>query len=131
MVIARQRAALDTRAAAGVAFGRGARDALGWLMTGGRGPLTGEQAVPPVPARAIVHELAAAEAVIYGQPADSELPGEPGATDRSRYAAGVEHALMWAEMVTPEPTGAMSASRPARDGPGQRSLSTRASGPGK
>jgi hypothetical protein len=113
MVIAKQRAALATGAAAGVAFSRGARDALGWLMTGGRGPLTGEQAASPVPARAIVHELAAAEAVIYGQPADRELPGEPGATDRSRYAAGVEHALMWAEMVTPEPPGAMSATGPA------------------
>ena len=121
LVIARQRAVLATGAAAGFAFGRGAWDALGWLMTGGRGPLTGELVTPPVPARAIVHELAAAEAVIYEQPVDQELPSEPGATDRCRYAAGVEHALMWAEMVTPEPPGAMSAAGPAANGDESRS----------
>ncbi|HWM03236.1 MAG TPA: hypothetical protein VNP92_12965 [Actinophytocola sp.] len=65
--------------------------------------------------------MAAAEAVIYGPPADRELPGEPGATDRSRYAAGVEHALMWAEMVTPEPPGAMSATGPASSADESRS----------
>ena len=105
MVIARQRATLTTGVGAAFAFNRGARDALGWLMTGGPGPLSRQPAEPPVSARVIVRELAAAESVIYEQPVDPELPIEPVATDRGRYAAGVEHALMWAEMVTPEPPG--------------------------
>jgi hypothetical protein len=103
MVIARQLATLATGAAAGSPYSRGARDALGWLLTGGRGPLTGDLVEPPASARAIVHELAAAEAASYEWPVDRERPIEPVATDRGRYAAGVEHALMWAEMVTPEP----------------------------
>jgi hypothetical protein len=119
VVIARQRATLATDAAAGSPYSRGARDALGWLLTGGRGPLTGHVVEPPVSARGIVHELAAAEAASYEWPVDRDRPIEPVANDRGRYAAGVEHALMWAEMVTPEPprgTGlpATSSGRPGR-----------------
>lgn len=40
----------------------------------------------------IVHELAAAEAIIYG----------PRSTGRE-YARGVEHALLWAENATAGP----------------------------
>jgi hypothetical protein len=102
VVIARQRATLATGAAAGSPYSRGARDALGWLLTGGRGPLTGDLVEPPVSARAIVHELAAAEAGSYEWPVDRERPIEPVTNDRGRYAAGVEHALMWAVTVTTE-----------------------------
>jgi hypothetical protein len=70
-------------------FERGALAALSWLLDGGPGPMTGEVGRCPGLARVIVQELAAAEAVIYG----------PG-TDRTHYARGVEHALMWAQFVT-------------------------------
>lgn len=102
-VIARRRDALGTGVGAGCEFHRGARDALSWLLVGGRGPLTGQLVEAPVSARAIVRELAAAEAVLYGQPDDR--PPQGGVPGFSGYAAGLEHALMWAEMVTPEPPG--------------------------
>ena len=46
----------------------------------------------PVTVRAVVHELAAAEAVIYGR-----------RQSRREYARGVEHALMWAQYATAAP----------------------------
>jgi hypothetical protein len=92
-VLARQRDALGAGD-----FDRGARDVLTWLIVGGRGPISGQVVDPPVSARAIVRELAAAEALIFG-PAEG----------CRRYGIGVEHALMWAEMVTPEPPAASNA----------------------
>ena len=47
-------------------FERGALAALQWLLEGGPGPLTGEVGARPTATRAIVQELAAAEALIYG-----------------------------------------------------------------
>ena len=85
----RQVAAQHGRA---VGFHQGADDTLRWLTTGGSGPLTGEMVGLPIPAAAIVHELATAEAVL------AQPPGRCG-----RYAAGVLHTLMWAQRVTPEP----------------------------
>jgi CspA family cold shock protein len=91
-------------------FSRGAVAALRWLTVGGPGPLTGAAAAP-IDFGAIVHELAAAEAIIYGPPS----------TGRD-YARGVEHALLWAEFATsapptpaedPSPSG--SNERPRRD----------------
>jgi hypothetical protein len=73
-------------------FDRGAYDTLNWLIAGGAGPLTGELVGLPIPAAVIVHELAAAEAVL------STSPGRCHG-----YAAGVLQTLMWAEMVTLEP----------------------------
>ena len=73
-----------------------------WLIEGGPGPLTSTLETP-IPQRAVVHELAAAEAVIYGHP-----------TAQRDYASGVEHALMWAQFATACP--------PA---PPQRAFSTR------
>jgi hypothetical protein len=70
----------------------GARDALRWLLEGGHGPLTGVVCAAPPPRRTIVGELAAAEAVIG-----------PHQSSASGYAQGVEHALMWAQLVTPAP----------------------------
>ena len=49
-------------------FSRGAAAALCWLTACGPGPLTGAPAAP-IGFGAIVHELAAAEAIIYGSPA--------------------------------------------------------------
>jgi hypothetical protein len=72
-------------------FCLGSRDALRWLLGGGPGPLTGVVCAAPPPRAAIVHELAAAEAVI------------PRGSAASGYAEGVEHALMWAQLVTPAP----------------------------
>ena len=73
-------------------FALGALDALQWLTQGGPGPLTTDIAQSPVTVRAVVHELAAAEAVIYGRrPSQRE------------YARGVEHALMWAQYATAAP----------------------------
>jgi hypothetical protein len=69
-------------------FVLGAGDALRWLIEGGPGPLTSTLETP-IPQRAVVHELAAAEAVIYGHP-----------TAQRDYASGVEHALMWAQFAT-------------------------------
>jgi len=70
-------------------FENGALAALRWLLNGGPGPVTGETGRPPSMARTIVRELAAAEAVIYGT-----------TTQRTDFARGVEHALMWAQFVT-------------------------------
>ena len=70
-------------------FENGALAALRWLLDGGPGPITGESGRPPAVARTIVRELAAAEAVIYGT-----------TTQRTDFARGVEHALMWAQFVT-------------------------------
>jgi hypothetical protein len=61
-------------------FSRGAVAALSWLTTGGPGPLTGALAAF-INFRSIVHELAAAEAIIYGPPSTGR-----------EYAGGVEHA---------------------------------------
>jgi hypothetical protein len=72
-------------------FSRGAAAALCWLTGCGPGPLTGAAAAP-IGFGAIVHELAAAEAIIYGSPATGR-----------EYARGVEHALLWAEFATSAP----------------------------
>ena len=78
-------------------FERGALAALCWLSDGGPGPVTGDVDGRRVVARAIVRELAAAEAVIYGT-----------MTARTDFARGVEHALMWAQFVTcSTPAGAV------------------------
>jgi hypothetical protein len=72
-------------------FSRGAVAALRWLTAGGPGPLTGAAAAP-IDFGGIVHELAAAEAIIYGPPSTGR-----------EYACGVEHALLWAEFATSGP----------------------------
>ena len=92
-VLAAQMAALKVREDAGTPeFRRGALDALQWLCAGGPGPLSGVLTGLPVPAKAIVRELAGAEAIIYGRPS------------RCRdYACGLEHALMWAQFATAAP----------------------------
>jgi hypothetical protein len=82
-------------------FERGASAALQWLLEGGPGPLTGEVGARPTATRAIVQELAAAEAIIYG-----------ARSERAGYAQGVEHALMWAQFAT--------CSTPAPDVRGER-----------
>jgi hypothetical protein len=76
----------------GTKFALGALDALQWLINGGAAPLTGDAAQKPVTVRDVVHELAAAEAAIYGR--------RPTQRD---YARGVEHALMWAQYATAAP----------------------------
>ncbi len=91
-VLAMQMNALSSVAHPVSGFDRGARDALRWLITGGPGPLTGLVPGLPVTARAIVRELAYAEALIWGN-----------ARGRRQYAMGLEQALMWAEFVTPAP----------------------------
>jgi hypothetical protein len=73
-------------------FSLGALDALRWLTRGGQGPLTADDAPQPVTVRTVIHELAAAEAVIYGRQ-----------HSRREYARGVEHALMWAQYATSAP----------------------------
>jgi len=83
-------------------FDRGAYDTLTWLVEGGSGPLTGEMVGLPLPAAVIVHELAAAEAVL------STAPGRCHA-----YAGAVLETLMWAEMATPEPPRALVPQSPA------------------
>jgi hypothetical protein len=88
-VVAAEIQALRAAAASGSAFHAGARDALRWVLAGGAGPLTGRITGLPIPLRAVVAELAAAEALIYGRPS--------GCRD---YALGLEHALMWAELAT-------------------------------
>jgi hypothetical protein len=93
--------ALSPRAESGSRFHEGARDALRWLLAGGPGPLTGFAADPPLRQRAIVAELAAAEAWLYG----------PKSADRD-YAAGLEHAVMWALAATPA-TPSAAQPRPA------------------
>jgi hypothetical protein len=92
-VIAEQMAALCAESKrTGTKFSLGALDALQWLTNGGPGPLTGDATQKPVTVRAVVHELAAAEAAIYGR--------RPTQRD---YARGVEHALMWAQYATAAP----------------------------
>lgn len=82
------------------AYRRGAVDALRWVTEGRPAPLTGCQEGWPVSAKAIVRELAAAEAVIYGRP--SRLRA---------YCEGLEHALMWAQFATQAaPTGTAGSS---------------------
>ena len=85
-------------------YGRGAAAALCWLTGCGPGPLTGAAAAP-IGFGAIVHELAAAEAIIYGSPATGR-----------EYARGVEHALLWAECATScPPVPAQDRSRSGSD----------------
>lgn len=91
-VAARREAGLD----------RGAHDTLSWLVEGGAGPLTGELVGLPIPATVVVHELAAAEAVLATSPGRCHP-----------YAAGVLEALMWAEMATSEPPHACRVRDPA------------------
>jgi hypothetical protein len=88
-VISAESAALHIAAEKGSSFHEGARDALRWLLVGGPGPLTGAISDLPISFRAVVAELATAEALIYGEP-----------SARSDYAMGLEHALMWAERAT-------------------------------
>jgi hypothetical protein len=91
-------------------FERGALAALCWLLEGGSGPITDELCGRPGTPRAIVRELAAAEAVIYG-----------ATTDRSDFARGVEHALMWAQFVTcSTPAGTAAGGQPGENVPGAR-----------
>lgn len=94
-------------------FECGALAALCWLLEGGPGPVTGEvggRAGATRATRAIVRELAAAEAVIYG-----------AATDRIDFAHGVEHALMWAQFVTcSTPAGAATSGGAVENTPGAR-----------
>lgn len=68
-VISAESAALRIAAESGSPFHEGARDALRWLLVGGPGPLTGAISDLPISFRAVVAELAAAEALIYGAPA--------------------------------------------------------------
>ena len=91
----RQREILDAQLAqcrrVDNSFARGAAAALHWLTDGGVAPLSGAVATS-ITFQAIVHELAAAEAIIYGPPSVGR-----------EYARGVEHALLWAESVTSGP----------------------------
>jgi hypothetical protein len=115
-VIAAQVVALGGGAAGPAGeFERGALTALSWLLEGGPGPVTGEAVGGPSAARAIVRELAAAEALIYG-----------ATTDRSDFARGVEHALMWAQFVTcATPAGAAVGGRPGENAPAKCYLDQR------
>ena len=89
----RQRAILDAQLAqcqrVDNSFTRGAVAALHWLTEGGVGPLSGALATS-ITLQAIVHELAAAEAIIYGPPSTGR-----------EYARGVEHALSWRRAPRP------------------------------
>jgi hypothetical protein len=91
----RQREILDAQLAqcrrVDNSFTCGAAAALHWLTEGGVGPLSGALATS-ITFPAIVHELAAAEAIIYGPPSTGR-----------EYARGVEHALLWAESATSGP----------------------------
>ena len=78
----------------GSTFCLGAMAALRWLTQGGPGPLTDALTGKPVTFRAIVRELSAAEALIYGRPSDQRW-----------YAAGVR--------ARPD-VGAVRHSHPAR-----------------
>ena len=88
-------------------FRAGARAALLWATRGGAGPLTGAMVTPPPPMRAIVAELSAAEAIIYGRPS----------TCRD-FAVGVEHALLWVECATPTPPSVRSMPATGERAPG-------------
>jgi hypothetical protein len=92
----RQREILDAhltrcRGADG-AFAGGAAAALHWLIAGGAGPLTGGGIATHIDFKAIVRELAVAEAFIYGPVCDGR-----------KYARGVQHALFWAAGATSAP----------------------------
>ena len=91
----RQREILDAQLAqcrrVDNSFTRGAGAALHWLTDGGVAPLSGALATS-ITFPTIVHELAAAEAIIYGPPSTGR-----------EYAHGVEHALLWAESATSAP----------------------------
>jgi hypothetical protein len=91
-------------------FSQGAAAALRWLTSGGPAPLTGAAAAP-VDFGGIVHELAAAEAIIYGPPSTGR-----------EYARGVEHALLWAEFATSAPP--TPAKDCGRSGSNQRPLTS-------
>lgn len=82
-------------------FHQGARDALRWLVERGAGPLTGTTGGGLITAAAVVRELAAAQELMYGPPS----PGRD-------YAAGLEHALMWACLATPAPPPTSTSGRP-------------------
>jgi hypothetical protein len=74
-------------------FDRGASAALSWLLTGGVAPLTGVDSGQSTPvAAAVVHELAAAEGLIYQR-----------RSPQRELARGVQHALMWAQYATATP----------------------------
>ena len=91
-------------------FECGALAAFCWLLEGGPGPVTGEVGTRAGTTRAIVRELAAAESVIYG-----------ATTDRTEFAHGVEHALMWAQFVTcSAPAGAATGGPAGGNAPGAR-----------
>ena len=75
-----------------VDFRRGALAALHWVTQGGPGPLTGCLEGRAVSIAAIVRELAAAEAIIYGRPSRHRA-----------YCTGVEHSLMWAQFAMASP----------------------------
>jgi hypothetical protein len=102
----RQREILDAQLAqcrqVDNSFNEGAVAALRWLTRGGHGPLTGARA-GFISFTTVVHELAAAEALIYGV-----------ASDRRDYACGVEHALLWAEYAAPGPPVAAEAQNHVR-----------------
>ena len=72
-------------------FDRGAYASLKWLVEGGPGPLTGELVGLPIPAAVIVHELAAAEAVLSTSP--GRLTGNGGSQARCRLWPGT---VRWA-----------------------------------
>jgi hypothetical protein len=110
-VFASQVSALREQAAGPVGeFECGASAALCWLLDGGPGPVTGEGAGSPSTARAIVRELAAAKALMYG-----------ATPDRSDFARGVEHALNWAQFVTcSTPAGTAVGGRSGENVPGAR-----------
>jgi hypothetical protein len=88
--IAAELGALAAATSLAPGFRAGARAALEWVVRGGPGPLTGALTTPSPPFRAVVAELSAAEAVIYGRP-----------SPHRDFAVGVEHALLWAEQATP------------------------------
>lgn len=87
--------------AGGNGFHEGARDALRWLVERGPGPLTGTAGGALVTAAAVVRELAAAQELMYGPPSPCR-----------DYAAGLEHALMWACHATPAPPPTGAPTRP-------------------
>lgn len=105
-MLAEQQAALCAESKrTGSRFALGALDALRWLTVGGPGPLTGDVLSKPVTVRAVVHELAEAEAIVYGR--QGEL---------REYAQGVEHALMWAQFATAAPPVPMRPKSPSTIG---------------
>jgi hypothetical protein len=109
-VLQRQVTALAREASDGdrADFRRGALAALRWVTEGGPAPLTGCLEGRVVSVEAIVRELAAAEAIIYGRPSRHRA-----------YCAGAEHALMWAQFATASPpsgVGSRKKSTPGRGG---------------